>query len=337
MPGSSSRQIVGANPVAALSSDGRLAVTMAAGSAHVWEVETGLPIGPPLAESGGTERVLFGDGANIIGFTGSGAVRTWGLAPDPRRPRTSRGSRGCCPAARSATTARWPPSRSRIWAAPGPTSTVGEPSSPIDPRWPRPTGIAARCRKRSGPATHSRPWSTSTRWSPPPRTDIGLRKRRADIEADLGRWEAAAADLGVVVKLGPNEADARASLAVLSARLGDLAGYRSHCNALLAMIRGNSMSGPVIVIVDLAALRPEGLDDPEALVKRLEPGKGRARPVSRSGTALGAAQYRAGQFEEARQSVRKSIAIYAGAGFVPFDARPEGPARVPPGGRRPRP
>ncbi len=82
-PGSISRQIVGANPVAALSSDGRLAVTMAAGSVHVWEVETGLPIGPPLPESGGIQRVLFGDGANIIGFIGSGAVRTWGLAPDP--------------------------------------------------------------------------------------------------------------------------------------------------------------------------------------------------------------------------------------------------------------
>ncbi len=167
--------------------------------------------------------------------------------------------------------------------------------------------------------------------------DIGLRKRRADVEADLGRWAAAAADFGVVVKLGPNEADARASLAVLSARLGDLAGYRSHCNALLAMIRGTSMRGPVIVIVDLAALRPEGLDDPEALVKRLEPGKGRATSGFAFWSALGAAQYRAGHFEEARQSVRKSIAIYAGDGFVPFALDPKAPPgarpKIPPGAR----
>jgi hypothetical protein len=113
-----------------------------------------------------------------------------------------------------------------------------------------------------------------------------------------------------VVKLRPGEVEARTSLALLSARLGDLAAYRSACAALAATIGRRSWSASDVAIRHCATLRPDGLEDPEARLNAAD-GLSFLRSPEATLSALAFVQYRAAHLEAARESALKSIAAYA--------------------------
>ncbi len=120
-----------------------------------------------------------------------------------------------------------------------------------------------------------------------------------------------------MIKLRPQETDAQISLAVLSARLGDLGAYRSACAAFVATIGKRGSPTNDVATVHLATLRPDGLADPDAVLKILMPNTKFFQSNPRMLGALAFVQYRAGHLEAARLSARKSIIAYAGRGRLP--------------------
>ncbi len=81
-PVKSAGRVLLSRPAVALSRDGRLALTTTEGAIHVWEVETGLPIGPPLPRPEGAEQVMLCDPVNVMAFTATDTVQIWDLSTD---------------------------------------------------------------------------------------------------------------------------------------------------------------------------------------------------------------------------------------------------------------
>ena len=63
---------------AAISPDGRTVLTGDDGVAQLWRVDSGEPLGPPIAHSGGVSSVAFSpDGHTLATGTDDGFVRLW--------------------------------------------------------------------------------------------------------------------------------------------------------------------------------------------------------------------------------------------------------------------
>ena len=306
------RRISESTPAIALSADGRAALTTSEGAVHVWETETGLPIGPPLQVRGVVERVLLCDPSIVMAFTRSDTVQVWDLSPgevpDTGLVRLSGllsgrriepdGAVALVPADVFARAA-WSDFHGRQPELPeGPSESIAD--------WHlRKAGESESTGDPFAAVVHLDPLVAA---SP---DDLDLRRRRAGAEAELGRWAAAAADFAVVVKRNPNDTDAKISLAVLSARLGNRDAYRLASRSLVAPIRRIVDPRTAVAPIQAATLQPAGLDDPEALVKVMEPA---TRFFSKDFgflSTLAFANYRAGHYEAARQTALNSIAVYA--------------------------
>jgi tetratricopeptide (TPR) repeat protein len=111
----------------------------------------------------------------------------------------------------------------------------------------------------------------------------------------------------------PNAAaDSLYYFAVVQLQLGDKAGYRASCKALvevpLSKLDGNTKSRPVWT----PCIGPEALDDMSQHVKRAEEFLTNGSPEQRHFglQVLGAAHYRAGEYEEAAKRLKEAIAAY---------------------------
>ncbi|MHB1560835.1 MAG: WD40 repeat domain-containing serine/threonine protein kinase, partial [Isosphaeraceae bacterium] len=224
--GSGSRGYSNANPPLALSHDGRLAIAPASDGLHVWEADTGLPIGPPLPGSSRVEEAVLTDNLQVLGLS-SGTVQVWDLAPDPVPARdlvrlaamlSGRriGADGTAsPVAADEIATTWT-------ALHGHRAEVPEQPAQAVADWHRhKVEEAESAGDWFAAVTHL---DAMVAASP---DDADSRKRRADAEAALGRWPAAAADLAAVVKLRPDDTRARSSLAAIHVRLGARDAYRA--------------------------------------------------------------------------------------------------------------
>ena len=305
------RRISESKPAVALSADGRLALTTSPGAVHVWETETGLPIGPPLQAAAVIDGVLMCDPAIVMAFTRSNAVQIWDLSPDPTpagdlvRLSGLLSGRRIAPDGGAASMAA--DDLGRAWSdLHGRRAELPERPAETAPEWHR---RKAHESESTGDlfatVVHLDPLVTAAP------DDTGLRKRRGEAAASLGRWAAAAADFAVVVERQPADAEARIALALLSARLGRRDDYRLACTALVAPVKRFVPSPTAISTFHAATLRPDGSDNPAALVKLLERAAKYLAQDPEFLSALAFAQYRAGHSEVARESACKSIAAYA--------------------------
>lgn len=331
--GSGSRGGSNSNHPLALSRDGRLAIASASDGLHVWEVETGLPIGPPLPGSSLVEEVVLTDDAQVLGLS-SGTVRVWNLAADgapaPDLVRLAAMLSGRRIGADGTASPVAADEIATTWTAlHGHRAEVPEQPAQAAVDWHR---------HKVEEAESAGDWFAAVAHldamvaaSP---DDIDSRKRRADAEAALGRWPAAAADLAAVVKLRPDDIRARSSLAAIHLRLGDRDAYRADCAALLGAGRLPGDGAELAAAVHVAALRPDGLEAWADLIAPLErAAEPRVADASLVISALAFAQYRAGRLDDALATARKAIVVYSRTGQSPFTTRTTGagPAPLPTG------
>jgi WD40 repeat protein/tRNA A-37 threonylcarbamoyl transferase component Bud32 len=296
-------------PALALSADGRIALTSSGSEIHIWEAEAGLPIGPPL-QAAGIVRALWYDRANIMALGGSGAL-FWDMSP--RAVPASDLVRLC-----ELLSGRRITPDGALAAVPsgelGRAWTDLRPGQPELPEQSAESALDWHRRKYRECESDGDLFAALVHLDPliaAAPDDLDLRKRRAEAEAELGRFGAAAAEFRVLVERRPADIEARITLAVLSARLGDRDAYRAVCKSLIASITRFEGSETDVSIVHAATLRPDGLENPDALFNLVERRAQHHRYDSGGRSALAFAQFRAGRLEAARISACESIAAYA--------------------------
>jgi WD40 repeat protein/serine/threonine protein kinase/tetratricopeptide (TPR) repeat protein len=138
--------------------------------------------------------------------------------------------------------------------------------------------------------------------------DPALAFQFADADCHLRRWDEAEAELSLAVdSLGraglesASHQDWHGWLAALRVRNGHLDRYRADCRRLLNWAGACPTPSTAAAAAWHCAIGPDGLDDPFAPVRLAEAALGSATAGSRPTilAALGAALYRAGQFDDA--------------------------------------
>jgi tetratricopeptide (TPR) repeat protein len=147
---------------------------------------------------------------------------------------------------------------------------------------------------------------------------VSVSLERAGLQARLGLWDLASADLGRAFQLHePDTSLPWFQHALLRLHLGDADGYRQVCRRLRARFRGSRNGLFLREVVRACVLAPNGDTDPPGLVHLAQ--------LNHAGNPkswyrlylLGIAQYRAGQHEEAIRRLRESL-----------QGKPERPARA---------
>jgi tetratricopeptide (TPR) repeat protein len=117
--------------------------------------------------------------------------------------------------------------------------------------------------------------------------------------AELGQWDKASADISKATDLSPGNAQSWYARALLRLQLGDRAGYRKVCAGMRAQFgRATSVENAYWTVSSCIQV-PDTLDDWTPLVVLAEKHLAADRENFPRLTALGAALYRAGRYEEA--------------------------------------
>jgi WD40 repeat protein len=128
-------------------------------------------------------------------------------------------------------------------------------------------------------------------------------------EANRGRWEDAAADMARAVLLSPGEAYRWYQHAVLTLAAGDRDRYRAICTAMLARFGQTEHAHVANMVAWACSLAPDAVAEPARVVALAR----RARPQKRDEVSylntLGAALYRAGDFDAARQWLAEAAKV----------------------------
>jgi serine/threonine protein kinase/Flp pilus assembly protein TadD len=131
---------------------------------------------------------------------------------------------------------------------------------------------------------------------------------RGDLYALLGLWELAAADLTRAAELEePYNWTRWLILGLMRAYVGDVPGYRAVCAQMGERVQGTSIHLFVMDLVRVGVSLPDSPSDPVRLV---ELGEALVSGDPRNAVylhALGAAHYRAGQYERAIQRLQESL------------------------------
>src|SRR5262249_26975336 len=130
----------------------------------------------------------------------------------------------------------------------------------------------------------------------------GLWLLRGDAQAELGRWEQAAADFTNAVDQDAGDPVPQLDLAFAYLAGGNLDGYRRACTSLLRDFGQRDHSQLANAVARACILAPEAVADQEAVVRCAQAAVKAASKDSDKHPylhTLGAATYRAGRFEEA--------------------------------------
>jgi serine/threonine protein kinase/Tfp pilus assembly protein PilF len=114
-------------------------------------------------------------------------------------------------------------------------------------------------------------------------------------------------------------ADSLYYVALMQARLGDSAGYRATCERMVRLPMSEIAAPGKKRPVETSCLLPEALEDPRVAVKLAEEALDTHPPndASVGPKFLGAALYRAGQFDEAAKQLKKAIELYPSSPPLP--------------------
>ena len=138
---------------------------------------------------------------------------------------------------------------------------------------------------------------------------VNLHRRRAHAYAELSKWDLATIHFARAIELGASERQIGYSLALSRLANGDTKEYRQTCSDLLASVKETDDWNTVNSAVWTCVVSPDSVADATQLVKLgerlLEESPNRAAVLN----TLGAACYRAGQFEAASGRLTQSIEL----------------------------
>jgi WD40 repeat protein/tetratricopeptide (TPR) repeat protein len=141
---------------------------------------------------------------------------------------------------------------------------------------------------------------------------------RAEVLAEMGDWDRAAAGLATAVTLPDAPAETWERLARVRLAAGDVGEYRRVCAAMLRRF-GKADQGDVANSVAwTCVLAPGALPDLEPAVALAEMARALNRREANLLNTLGCILYRAGKYEEAVHRLEESIRLHGGGG-VPAD------------------
>jgi WD40 repeat protein/serine/threonine protein kinase/tetratricopeptide (TPR) repeat protein len=135
---------------------------------------------------------------------------------------------------------------------------------------------------------------------------------RGLFETELARWDRAAADLAKASDLGVQDASLWGLAARVQLQQGDRAAYRRLCSRMLEHAARTRDPDDAQMAVWTCVLLPGATADPAALVKLARAAVARDPKNPAYLRPLGPALYRAGQFEQAVEQLRKSLKAQGG-------------------------
>jgi WD40 repeat protein len=309
---------------ASFSPDGRWVVTAAeTGPAsdseiRLWDAETGEPVSPPIKERGIAASSSFSpDGRHLLVASGGhGMPEIWDLSHD-RRPvgdllrlaRMLSGSEvhdtnGLGPVEAADRAADWRALRQKY-----PDDFLPSPRQVLD--WHGREAEAQELIDQPGPAIAHLDALVAAH-----PTQSSLYVRRAEAHAELGHWEQASRDGEKAIALGAVGGAVWYHLGLAQAAHGDMAAYQATCAAMLDRFRRVERAEEPTQVGMACSLAPHALTDPARPLALLEKAVQSDPEDGSALTALGAALYRAGRFEEALQRLNAAAsASHFGAGW----------------------
>jgi tetratricopeptide (TPR) repeat protein len=148
--------------------------------------------------------------------------------------------------------------------------------------------------------------------------NAGVRVARGTLLAEFGQWDRARDDFEKAVTLGARDAFyVRYLHALTCAALHDDSRYRADCTELLQQFRDSRNTDDLHFAVWTSVLRPGSVDDFEPVLELAARAVELGNESGQSLQGLGAALFRAGRFDEARQALEKSAGAPANPLTVP--------------------
>ncbi len=126
-------------------------------------------------------------------------------------------------------------------------------------------------------------------------------------DAGRGRWDEAAADYAKAVDLGTDARAVWLGLPLLALAAGDRERYRTTCAGLLERFGATDNPRTANSVAWVCALAPDAVADPARVVQLARRAVDRQAGNAYYLRTLGAALYRAGQFEAARQRLDEAV------------------------------
>ncbi len=148
------------------------------------------------------------------------------------------------------------------------------------------------------------------------------RSTRAKLYAELGRWDAASADFTKALELKPDQAWLWYSHALTRLGAGDVAAYRIACAAMLNRFGKTKDAEAAHWAAWTCILAPNAVAEPAGPVALAERSLASKATDSSYLCTLGAALYRAGRFNEARQRLNALSAAWDKAGKMTTQTSP---------------
>lgn len=140
--------------------------------------------------------------------------------------------------------------------------------------------------------------------------------RLADVFSEMGDWPRAQQSFATADLLMPNYFVNIYGIALTQFQLGNLKAYRQSCARMRALLNDKSPAAAIDVVVWFCVIAPDVVSDSPKLVELVQRSLASANDQQRirMTNTLGAAQYRAGEFESARGSLQESIKRHSAPG-----------------------
>ena len=142
---------------------------------------------------------------------------------------------------------------------------------------------------------------------------------RGEAHAELGHWEAAAADYARASELGADDPLVGFRHAELRLQIGDAAGYRRACKALIDRYGRTDDQETAHQVLVALTLGPDAIDDYSRLLQLAEQVIARAGKDDRTLGHYGRVLYRAGRFQEAIRGLTAALEADGGGGGTAYD------------------